>query len=258
MPPCRPRPSGAADDERRDLLRRRERPADQHRQGDPGRRRPANEERPELDGRHHGYSDNRRQRAVESRHLPPGAPMRPRNTSSPATASTPAGSRPSAREPPSRPTTTRRAEGSAKNRRALIVVTLVSGIVSREAPETARKPPPPEGAFLTPSPWSVAAPDERPRSLRRPHDRRLWRPRVALLYYGRLLFITVIVRALPRLRDAPVRLAPRARRRAARACDSPAASSCWSARWCCSSSTSRRSSTSSTSSSLATRPGSAS
>ncbi len=63
--------------------------------------------------------------------------------------------------------------------------------MSSDPPETERKPPPREGAFFTPSPRSVAAPASSPAppvgitivSLA---------AGVALLYYGRLFFITVI------------------------------------------------------------------
>ena len=63
--------------------------------------------------------------------------------------------------------------------------------MSSDPPETERKPPPREGAFFTPSPRSVAALASSPAppvgitivSLA---------AGVALLYYGRLFFITVI------------------------------------------------------------------
>ena len=59
-PPPAPAPAPQRD-HRRDLLRRRQRAADQHRQGDPGRRGAAHEERPQLDGGRHRVLRQRRQ-----------------------------------------------------------------------------------------------------------------------------------------------------------------------------------------------------
>ena len=61
--------------------------------------------------------------------------------------------------------------------------------MSADPPETERKPPPREGAFFAPNPRAAAAP-----ALRRPVGITIvsLAAGIALLYYGRLFFITVI------------------------------------------------------------------
>ena len=118
--------SGAAFDDRRDLLRRQERPADQHREGRSGRRGAADEERPQRDRGRHGLHGQHGHRQGQ-----PGAGPQARQAAKHYLVTRHG-------IDPSRITTVSKgaadpaydnatAEGKTKNRRAQIVVTLVSG-----------------------------------------------------------------------------------------------------------------------------------